>query len=259
MQKRKYPNKNISQISFQFVEKESIQSNWFLSYCLMVSDSEKYIVRQIYQNLNKVNDKKLDAELRLCIFQETQHANSHKFFNEIYLANKPYAASSINFSRFINFTILERLFSSSLKLSIASATEQLNAEISYFGLDHLNEISKDLQFKKLLAWHFIEEIEHRDCVYDLMNKINVSQTTKFLGALLALFSFYFWITLNCILLSHRYPKLWLQLPMFIKPQGLFRRLLSSTRRYLSNAYHPSHEIKPLNFKIWQQYVSVFEW
>jgi predicted metal-dependent hydrolase len=252
MKKRKYHNTQIDLIQFPFLEQESFISIWFLSYCLLVSESEKFIVRQVSPQMKSIESARLIADLKLCVFQETQHAQSHKFFNDKYLVNRPLISLYLALSKFVNFSLLETITPTPFRLSAASAMEQLNAEISYFGLRQLHSISSDHSFQNLLGWHFVEEIEHRDCVYDLIKETNVSRLYVLLGALLTLFSFSFWITAGAFLISLRHPRLLLQLPTLFSSDGILLRLVQSTVRYLKHNYHPSDEILPPNLSLWQQ-------
>jgi predicted metal-dependent hydrolase len=258
MQKRKFPASEINLIPLSILEKESLLTCWFLSYCLLVSESEKFIVRQVNPLLKEVQNPGLIAELKVCLFQETQHAISHKLFNDLHLTHRPFISAFVSLSKFINFTILEKLFPVHLRLSVASAMEQLNAEISYYGLEALPHISKEDSFQSLLGWHFVEEIEHRDHVFDLMKDRGVSKLFVALGAQLTLFSFCFWITLGSLLISARRPRLWFQFFILLGPQGILTRLSKSTGRYLKSNYHPSQEATPLQFFSWQQKVQALE-
>jgi predicted metal-dependent hydrolase len=71
----------------------------------------------------------------------------------------------------------------------------------------------------MLKWHFVEEIEHREVVYDLMQEIKISSNQKTIASLMAFSSFCFWITLvSLILRLNQAPRPLLD-PIYWKSQG----------------------------------------
>ncbi|ABC29899.1 predicted metal-dependent hydrolase [Hahella chejuensis KCTC 2396] len=258
MKKRKLPTQVATSMNYKRIQSESFLSCWFLSYCLLVSSAERFIIRSAGDAMRDVDNAELKDNLKLCFFQEAQHARSHGAFSEGYFEQRPILRKFVKVNDFLNYGVIETLAPWKLKLSFAAAMEQLNAEIACFGLQRLSEISKEESFRQMLSWHFVEEIEHREHVYDLMQEKGVGQGARVLGMILVWWSFSFWITSGAALICGMQWRLLRQGGKDIRKQGVLLRLLRSAWRYCRKEYHPSVEKLPPEFFIYQKRVQVLE-
>ncbi|MFT6326257.1 MAG: putative metal-dependent hydrolase [Crocinitomicaceae bacterium] len=259
MKKRILPDAVPNEVSLSDVNEYDYLSVWFLSYCLLVGPSERFIVRSASKSMRSISNKTLQDKLKLCFFQEVKHAESHELFSCRYFKIHPILKTFFDFSSFFNYTILDKIAPHSLKLSIASAMEQLNSEIAYFGLNKVSSLNSDENFKDMLSWHFVEEIEHREVVFDLLKEVDTNRLSYILGILLGLFSFSFWITLGAALIMLARPITFFT--GFFKSlggNGILIRFIKSTIRYCKKDYHPSNEIIPPLFYEYQDKVKSYE-
>lgn len=259
MKKRILPDEVPNDVSFSEIERDGYVSNWFLSYCLLVGPAERFIVRTASKSMRTISNKELQDELRTCFFQEVKHAESHEVFANRYFKEHPFIKKFYDFSSFVNYTILDKIAPHSLKLSIASAMEQLNSEIGYFGLNEVQKLNCPERFKDMLGWHFVEEIEHREVVFNLLKEVKTGRLAFVAGILLGLFSFSFWITAGAALLMANKPLSFLT--GFIRSfgrKGILTRFIASSYRYCKKGYHPSVESIPAAFYDYQQKVEAYE-
>ncbi len=259
MKKRILPDVVPNDIPLSEVKKYDYLSAWFFSYCLLVAPSERFIVRTASKSMRMISNEKLQEELRICFFQEVKHAESHELFSNRYFDKHPFIKIFYKFSSFFNYTILDKIAPHSLKLSIASAMEQLNAEIAYFGLTKVKQLNSGENFKEMLSWHFVEEIEHREVVFDLLKEVKINRVSYFLGILLVGFSFSFWITCGAALIMARRPITFFSgLIRSYGSSGILTRFIKSAVRYCKKDYHPSGESIPTLFYDYQTKASVYE-
>ncbi|WLQ16227.1 metal-dependent hydrolase [Hahella aquimaris] len=258
MKKRKLPTQIATSINYDRIQRESFLSCWFLSYCLLVSSAERFIIRSAGDAVRDIGDQELKSNLKLCFFQEAQHARSHHIFSERFFEFRPMLRMFVKMNDYLNYRIVEPLAPGRLKLSVAAAMEQLNAEIAYFGLQRLREISNEESFKQILSWHFVEEIEHREHIYDLMREKDVRQGAKVFGMMLVWWSFSFWITMGAVLISWPQFGVWRLCGRDLRKRGILSRLWRSAWRYCRKEYHPSVETLPPEFFIYQRRVKAFE-
>jgi len=259
MKRRVFPDAIPQNIALDSVENDSFMSVWFLSYCLLVGPAERFIVRTASKSMRTISNEELQEELRACFFQEVKHAESHEVFSDRYFDEHPIIKKFYDFSSFINYKCIDKLAPHALKLSIASAMEQLNSEISYWGLKNVDSLHCPDDFKEMLCWHFVEEIEHREVVFDLLKEVKTGRATYLAGIGLVLFSFSFWITVGAILMTLTKPRtMFGGLFKALGSNGVLRKMTQSSLRYCKKTYHPSVELIPNAFFDYQNKVNVYE-
>jgi len=252
MKKRIFKSATIESIDFNKIEHESFLTQWFMSYCILVSSAERFIVKSCSQGMRQSTNQVLNNNLKVCFFQEIQHAESHEIFNELYFHQNKLIQIFSNFSSFINYKVIAAFAPLSLKISIASAMEQLNAEIAYYGLSHIRDLTSNPEFSDILVWHFVEEIEHRDYVFDLMKELKINFMIQKIGMILVLFSFSFWITAGALIINSRTGFRKFELFQLFSTDHLLERFYKSSKKYLTKNYHPSHEQVPFAFYNYQR-------
>ncbi len=246
MEKRVFAPARIDEIRFQAIETGSIDELWFVSYCLMVSEAEDFIIRSCAKSMRSQNNSALIGRLKQCFLQEKQHSMAHLGFNRKFLARRGWFRAFLQLNSWINYGVIERISPPRLKLAVAAAMEQMNSEVSYYGLSHPS-LSADSAFLDLLRWHFVEEIEHREVVFDLIQELALSRLERALGVFFVLFSFCFWITSGALLIRLGCGSMRRDDFGLFKANGILQRLVRSAFRYLRKGYHPSMERIPEAF------------
>ena len=214
------------------------------SYTILVPDSEKFIIRTVL-NFSPVLNNDLKQYVNALIYQEGQHAREHNKAN-LWIETQGYKVGW--FRRLINFltyTLLEYVLSKRQLLSIAAATEHLNTSLSMFFLKNPN-LFKDCPhtLTALYSWHFAEEIEHKEVVYDVFNAVSGSYVTRLAGALIAGFGFFIILPIGAVIFSIQDLSFlrfcyWKDLlSSFFKIGKLFPFLFMCLFEYLKPQFHP---------------------
>jgi predicted metal-dependent hydrolase len=224
--------------------------SWFVSYSLLVPGAERFIVRSCRPYLEDRNlPEILRRDLHLCFFQEQQHALGGDAFQRS--AEK----QLVGFSRFrrvseiLNYRLLDKIFPMNFKVAIASAMEQMNSAIASYGLANLTKVSTNQPFRQNSQWHFIEEIEHREVIYNLQTHLKIGWIQRLFAGVLVFQSFCFWITLGSWIVAANRQNTGLNAFSSImaatKSSGaLLATMAFALLRYLKPDFHPGLEAIP---------------
>lgn len=219
--------------------------NFLYAYTVLVPDSERFIIRTVLKVRPLLTDD-LNTQVNGLFFQEGQHAREHDKANA-WMETQNY---KIKLFRKIAYTltygILEALLSSKILLSIAAATEHLNSTLSEYFLNNLAFFSDcPPHLTAIYSWHFAEEIEHKEVVYDVFKHISGSYVLRLLGALIAGFGFLMLIPLGALVFGVQdrslfRPRFWGDFTKQLFGRGnLLCSLISCLLVYLKPTFHPS--------------------
>ena len=235
--------------------------SWFVSYSLLVPSAERFIIRSCRRYLDDPKlPVKLRKDLQLCFFQEQQHALAGDGFQNVGESKILGFRTFRKIAEFVNYRCLDLILPSPFKVAVASAMEQMNSAIAAWGLESLDDVSTDNAFKQNNLWHFVEEIEHREVIFDLQTHLGVGRCYHVASGLLVCASFFFWISTGSLLVSaNRWAsKNWLHK----KSHGRMascrlsaKVLVAALKRYLTAGFHPRHEPFP---KGWDESKAAFD-
>ena len=135
----------------------------FSAVLVSVEDQLVYSAR-LYQD--KVTDPILKEQIRAFIGQEAHHSREHEAFNRALIERGFKLQGIIKFTSKMNKWARKRQ-SPADQLANAVCAEHFTALLADYALrsDFLNHIPEPA--KKLWAWHAIEEIEHKNVIFDM--------------------------------------------------------------------------------------------
>ncbi len=146
---------------------------------------------------------------------------------------------------FLTYGILEPLLPNKLLLSVAAATEHLNSTLSEYFLKNPRLFSDcPPHLTAIYSWHFAEEIEHKEVVYDVFTHVSGSYFLRLLGALIAGLGFLVLIPLGAWIFGmqdHSFFRLrfWSDFAKQLGRGKLLGSLVSCLVVYLRPTFHPS--------------------
>ncbi len=147
-------------------------------------------MRTINASLPLIADPALRKAAATFIHQEAEHGVAHKRYWQT-LDRQGYRFHG--FERAVDrltFRMVERIAPLSIRLSMVSCVEHINA---YMGHEFLSQqILADAhpEVRALLEWHFAEEIEHKQVAFDILQAIAPSHAIRLLGLALTVPLFY---------------------------------------------------------------------
>lgn len=112
------------------------------------------------------------------IGQERVHQREHQRFNET-LARLGYPTAIIDRASALTFAVADR-FPARLQISMTAAIEHWTAVIAEAALasDQLGGWETSAETSSFLAWHMVEELEHRAVAFDIMQGAGVGEVER---------------------------------------------------------------------------------
>jgi len=215
------------------------------TYTLLVPGGEKFVIRSCRQYMDKASAQ-LQDELMTLFFQEGSHSREHE---RMLKAMQKRGLDSKVFRAIVDwmaYRFLEPLTPRKLRLATAAAIEHHNAVISTYFLeqDLLKDVSAP-QTRRLFLWHFCEEIEHKETVYKLMKKINISWLSRTVGMVFSFTTFLAYLLTGSLVLSvktgaWKRSGFWKNLANeLFSSRGLGRLLVRESVQYVKPDFYPS--------------------
>lgn len=143
----------------------------FDALSLTFPDGERYFISSVRLYRDQITDPELQAKVKDFILQEAQHGIAHDKMNQILIAQGMPVEEMIGEmkGRFDDWLKNKR---PEVNIAITAASEHLTAlmaECFYAQKATLAEV--DPYVRALFAWHAIEEMEHRDVAFDVMQDV----------------------------------------------------------------------------------------
>lgn len=150
---------------------DPFKTRMFDALSLTFPDGERYFISSVRFFRDQIKDEALKTKVADFIMQEAQHGIAHDTMNQQMIDQGMPVQSMVKFmkARF-DFMLKER--SPEYNIAITAASEHLTAlmaECFYARKETLSEV--DPYVRALFAWHAIEEMEHRDVAFDVMQDI----------------------------------------------------------------------------------------
>jgi predicted metal-dependent hydrolase len=214
---------------------------------LLFPEGERFFVKSVYDQLDKIVDPVLREQARAFAGQEGQHANQHEKYFTV-LESQGYEIETFlkRFRWFLRFS--NRWLPAPLRLSATAGAEHYTAIFGSNALEEYDEVFANLHptMRKLIIWHATEEVEHRSVAYDVLQATYPSYLLRILGFLLATISLFGWsgYATRMLVRQDRIPKETLrehrqQMIQRIETRGA-KRLKEGLRAYFRRDFHPSH-------------------
>jgi len=214
------------------------------AYSLLIPQGERFIIRACRALLDRAGPASR-KELQVLFFQEGSHSREHARMVEAMSAE----GLSLNvYRRWLNwfsYRLLEPISPRALRLATAAAIEHHNAAIAGFFLRQ--ELLKGIrlgEIRRLFLWHFAEEIEHKEVVFNLLERVSRSWALRALGLLASCTTFLLYIALGTLLLgvktrAARTAAFWRELLVqCCSNKGLLAELARESVRYLKPGFRP---------------------
>lgn len=219
--------------------------NFLYAYTVLVPDSERFIIRTVLK-IRPLLTEDLNTQVNGLFFQEGQHAREHDKAND-WLETQNYKIKLFRTGAYyLTYGVLEPLLPNKLLLSVAAATEHLNSTLSEYFLKNSGLFSDcPPHLAAIYSWHFAEEIEHKEVVFDVFTHISRSYVLRLLGALIAGFGFLVLIPLGALVFGVQdrsifRPRFFGDLAKQLFGRGnLLYSLISCLAVYLKPTFHPS--------------------
>lgn len=228
-------------------ENKPLSTQLLNSYTLLIPNGENFIIRTCSRYLKEVTPELAD-ELKVLFYQEGSHSREHGHLLKSMQTEGLGLDIYCKLCNLFFYKILEPVTPLKLRLATAAAIEHHNAILATFFLSqnllcgiHVKEL------RKLFLWHFIEEIEHKETVYKLLQSISSSRILRALGLITSFSTFLSSLMLGAILFGVKNGltasnEFWRE---FFKEtfghNSFLTTVIKGSLKYLDPGFYPSRE------------------
>lgn len=223
---------------------------------------ERFFVESVRHFRDQVKDPVLKAKITGFIGQESMHGREHESLNEWFEKrgfDMAFPEAQIKFSLWL----CER-FSPSQQLAITTLAEHFTAHLAEEWLTHEEfRGSTHAEMLKLWTWHGIEELEHKEVAYDLLQLVSKDEhlerilavpiiITCMLPGIVASWTYLIARESKLFDLPRNLSDLW----ALFKPGGFLTNVLVQMPQFLMKDFHPNeHDTTALVERYRQEYFS----
>jgi predicted metal-dependent hydrolase len=130
---------------------------------------EPYFIEAVKEGVRRVDDPRLQADVRAFCAQEANHARQHTRYNRVLKARYPRLE---DFEAQIHQHLLRQRREAPLawRLAFTAACEAITGELARFLLSNASAWFRDADthFAALMVWHAVEEIEHKCVAFEVL-------------------------------------------------------------------------------------------
>ncbi|MCA4815436.1 metal-dependent hydrolase [Acinetobacter towneri] len=231
----------------------------FDAMSLTFPDGERYFIQSVRLFRDQIQDPDLKQRVADFIRQEAQHGIAHDKMNQVMKdQGMPVDQFIQRLNKVFKFELKYR--SPQYNIAMTAAAEHLTAlmaETFYGEKDTLQDAHPYV--RALFAWHAIEEMEHRDVAFDVMQQVgNVPEVTRKMALVLTtglMFGFTLYranVMLRCDGFN-RTQRLKMNvrgLQWLFGKQGKLRKMQSQYRDWFKPDFHPSQHPIIAQYDVW---------
>ncbi len=178
------------------------------TYSVLVPANEAFYMRTINACLPLISDPVLRKAAIAFIHQEAEHGVAHKRY---WLTLDQQGYRFRGFEGFVDrltFRTVERIAPLSIRVSMVSCVEHINAYMGHEFLSQRILAEAHPEVRALLEWHFAEEIEHKNVSFDVLQAVAPSYAIRLLGLVMTAPLFYTVLTLGMLRFLVQNKRLW---------------------------------------------------
>ena len=231
----------------------------FDALSLTFPDGERYFIQSVRLFRDQIQDPDLKQRVADFIRQEAQHGIAHDKMNQVMKdQGMPVDQFIQRLNKVFKFELKYR--SPQYNIAMTAAAEHLTAlmaETFYGEKETLQDAHPYV--RALFAWHAIEEMEHRDVAFDVMQQVgNVPEVTRKIALVLTtglMFGFTLYranVMLKCDGFN-RTQRLKMNisgLQWLFGKQGKLRKMQSQYRDWFKPDFHPSQHPIIAQYDVW---------
>ena len=238
---------------------DTFLTRMFDALSLTFPDGERYFIQSVRLFRDQIQDPDLKQRVADFIRQEAQHGIAHDKMNQVMKdQGMPVDQFIQRLNKVFKFELKYR--SPQYNIAMTAAAEHLTAlmaETFYGEKDTLQDAHPYV--RALFAWHAIEEMEHRDVAFDVMQQVgNVPEVTRKMALVLTtglMFGFTLYranVMLKCDGFN-RTQRLKMNvrgLQWLFGKQGKLRKMQSQYRDWFKPDFHPSQHPIIAQYDVW---------
>ena len=223
-------------------------------------DGERYFIASVNAFRKDIADPEMLEEVKDFSHQEGQHGRVHTDFNDRLARQGVPVKSLTGYTKKITEIRLRR-YSASYNVALTAAFEHFTAMMADVFFARKEVLAgADERVRAMMAWHAVEEMEHKAVAFDVMQKVaKVGYLKRVTAMTHAIFSF----SLFCIMspwfmlkadgfgFRERLGMYWRGMLWAYGPRkGIFTRMLPMLLKYYKPGFHPTDLPSVHNYQDW---------
>jgi predicted metal-dependent hydrolase len=249
-----------STIPKYWFDNDPVKTRMIETVCATFPEGEKYFIQSVRHFREKIQSPRLKEEVRQFIRQESQHGIIHTQFNDL-LRLQGMPVNKLEDALKKKLSLNQRKLSPEMNLAVTAACEHLTALfVECFFKNHETMAGvQDTRILSMLAWHSIEEMEHKSVAYDVMQYVARVSYLKRVTAMILLttdMSRELIVNTNSFLKADGF-----SFPQRVKHiarglhwgfgrKGILAPMAKSYLKYFQPDFHPSHEPDIEQYATW---------
>ncbi|OTG63167.1 metal-dependent hydrolase [Acinetobacter silvestris] len=256
---RRHLNFKLQEIPRFWFGGDPFRTRVFDALSLTFPDGERYFIQCVRLYRDQITDPLLQQRVTDFIQQEAQHGIAHDKMNQILIEQ------GMPVKKFIGqvnqrFGHALKRYPKQYNIAITAACEHLTALMAETFFNQQETLAEAHPFvRALLAWHSIEEMEHRDVAYDVMAQFGQTPNAVRYAALalVSLLMFYFTLQRTDGLLQQdgfsrleRLQLMYKGLSWFIGQTGILTKMKHAYLDWYKPNFHPSQHAIIRQYQTW---------
>ena len=238
---------------------DPFKTRMFDALSLTFPDGERYFIESVRLFRDKIQDEDLKQRVADFIRQEAQHGIAHDVMNNLMQQQgMPVERFTTLLKKIFKFELTKR--SPQYNIAMTAAAEHMTALMADAFYSHQATLEDAHPYvRALLAWHAIEEMEHRDVAFDVMKSVGEvpEHLRKSALALTTILMFGFTIYRANIMLNHDGFNTKTRLKMFAKGlpwlfgrQGVLSSMTTPYLQWYKADFHPNQHPIIAQYDVW---------
>jgi predicted metal-dependent hydrolase len=219
---------------------------WFNAMSITFPLGEKFFIDSVRHYAPRIEDPKLQAEIRGFCGQEGFHRREHDRYNRTLCRLRGYDLDYLEGRLERNIARAKKLLSPLEQLAVTAALEHITAIMAEASLNPQAPLlqSGDPAMQALWDWHAAEEMEHKAVAFDVYRAVGGSEKLRRRALRRASFFLFIDILGGLVHMLRRDGKLWRPAiwrdgwNFLLGEHGFLRRIWIPYREYFRDGFHP---------------------
>jgi|SRR5471030_488576 len=230
-------------------EQGSHVTHFFNALSLLFPAGEQFFIDSVRYYRDRINDPKLNEEIRGFIGQEAMHSREHIRYNDLLQsAGLPARTLDRRLQAIVDFQ--KKWAPASFNLAVTVALEHYTAILAELMLSDPSRIGDSVEgYRQMWTWHALEETEHKSVSFDVFNAVFKPGPKRYLirtGAMLCttvifwqvVFGFHVRLLIADRHGGHHLRGLWRVTKFLFSSRGVFPQIARSWLDFFRPGFHP---------------------
>lgn len=218
---------------------------------------EKFFIDSVRHYADRIDDPKLQAEIRGFCGQEGFHRREHERYNRSLCAQRGYDHDYLEGRLRKNIEFTNKHTSALERLAATAAFEHITAIMAESALNDDNPMMGcvDSEMQAMWDWHAAEEMEHKAVAFDVYRAVGGTEKLRRRAMRQATFFLLFDVGVGIVHMLRRDRKLWNfriwkeGLQFLFGKQGILRRVYPAYKEFYREGFHPwQRDTRPLLYQ-----------